>query len=930
PRALAEGTGNLLANPSFEQDWINAKAEKQLISNWGEHGFGQQDFKPDVWRYRVPVKADERPIVWDNTTAHTGRYSIRMRPVEVKGRLTAPSTYQDILYAGYQGEPGKNVFDSARKMWSPKGIPLAADDAQRFFRKVRVSAWCRAESVPKGARIDVSFGGVVLSFPSGTYDWQRLEAEISGAALAEAFVKRLKGKKEGPFPGYRRITLRFIPAKGDPAGTVWFDDISAEEELPSTRNLAPNASFEETGKEGLPAEWSDQRKFLYVPPSWYYVWRDWSHFFSQPRGKVAIDDLIAHSGRKSFRFSVPPGDEKYCESGPIRIDQVAVRTLEIGVWLKADRIRYFDIRAVDERGINLNGQSFITGTRDRERAGGYRGTFGWRYFRKFFISDHPVKTVRVRLCARGFNGLAIDDVGKKATNNQVGTLWWDDLFVTDPLARSAETPFKGPPRPEIHVSDIDFGERLYGENVAFLAVHNGNDAACRAQAQMTLTEPDDEAGGGPAGLESTVVTIPAGETAHVLMPYEIWKVCPDWRFQYGMRIKLSVDGRPAGTTEIEFGTRPEIGRVEVERVYAHPDEAGDQSVWVNFGVTDTTLSKVGTLRYDFVRRGTGKVVKSIKVKKFQDVFHEFRGSQPLMNWWVDEGHLFLRSFDMSFLPAHDEDRPVRDHTISVVALTSGLFGREMFRCESVPFGLVRPNTEKLDPVRTVEVKNGATHVNGKPFFLRSCLGHWWRNEPTPSQRKTWAVTTTGKDKKKTYDFSPVKAHGFNSFWPNTPYELEYADGIWKANLYTGVWYPKGWRGLAFDDRYGAQWQCKSPAAEFQAAAKHPSLFLISLTAWEGGMPHTVYMDPKLLKAQAEFANEIRRLTKRPLFFSGGYSAHKQQYGTMWDVFGPESNWDGPSRVNVTSLSTMRGLGRDVSGMDFPNIFNDMAYDLIRF
>ena len=27
----AETTGNLLANPSFEDDWVNAKAEKQLI-----------------------------------------------------------------------------------------------------------------------------------------------------------------------------------------------------------------------------------------------------------------------------------------------------------------------------------------------------------------------------------------------------------------------------------------------------------------------------------------------------------------------------------------------------------------------------------------------------------------------------------------------------------------------------------------------------------------------------------------------------------------------------------------------------------------------------------------------------------------------------------------------------------------------------------
>lgn len=267
--------------------------------------------------------------------------------------------------------------------------------------------------------------------------------------------------------------------------------------------------------------------------------------------------------------------------------------------------------------------------------------------------------------------------------------------------------------------------------------------------------------------------------------------------------------------------------------------------------------------------------------------------------------------------------------VAVVA-EGGLFAREIFRCESVPFGVVGPNTEELEPVRSVEVRNGATWVNGEPFFLRGCLGHSWNLEPAPSQRPPWVETRQSPEKKQILDFSRVKRHGFNSFWPNVPVGLDYFDSIWKSNLYSAVWYPKNWFGLAFDDRYGERWRCASTPDEIKAAGTHPSLLLTSLTAWEGGMQEEVYTDPKLLKAQEEFADSVRLLGQRPLFSSGGYSAHKQQYGTMWDVFGPESNWDGPSRVPVTVLHRMRSLGKDVSSLDFPNIFNDMAFDLIRF
>lgn len=919
-------TGNLVANPSFEEDWINAKAEKQLISKWGEFGFGQRDLKADAWNYPVPARPEERAVVMDGQVARTGRHSLRLTMSRnAAGQVLSAHAGQTQLYAGYLGEPGKDVFDSTKRGLDP--MVLRAEDAPRFFRNMRLSAWCRADGVSDKSTVSVTFtrgnSSFALTFPPGTYDWQQKSIEMPAAAFAEAFVKSLSGKPEGPLPTSWTVTIRFTPAGPNPAGTVWFDDIALEEELPTTPYLAPNWSFEES-ENGMPVGWSDQRKFHYVPPSWYYVWRDWSHFFTPPRGKVASDNLFAHSGSRSFRFSVLPGDEKYCESRPIPLHQNAVRPVEIGIWLKADRIRYFDIRAVDENGVYLNDQSFITATANREEGAAYRGTFDWRYFRKFLVSDHPLKEIRVRLCARGFNGLNIDDVGKKPTNNQVGTLWWDDLIVTDPLSGAIGA---GQPTTEstpLRLLTIEFGERLYGRNELTISAgehppQSGPEVALNAQ--LTVTPPN----GRPVSTTSGTLRLPRG--GKLVLPYEIWTICPDWRSQYHLKLVLQSTGHVLGETELDFGTWPEIGRVEVEHCYPLPEQAKHQAIWVNFGVTDDTMSRVRSLRYDFIRRGNGSTIKSVSID-FRRELAAFQKRQPLVDWWVDERNLFLKTFDLSFLPVHEDDEPVRDTIVRITA--EGSLGKDLFRCESVPFGVVKPNREQLEPIRTVEVKNGATLVNGKPFFLRATLGHCWDNEPAPSERVHWATEVKGSDGRLAMDFSNAKAHGFNAFWPNTPVTLAYHDAIWKSNLYTGVWYPAGWTGLSFDESFGPQYKCQSTPADFTAAGQHPSTFLVSLTAWEGGMDPAVYTNPRLLEQQARFADQVRALSKRPLFSSGGYSAHKQQYGTMWDVFGPESNWDGPSRVPITVLHYMRSLGKDVAGVDFANIFNDCAFDLIRF
>src|SRR5204863_9450664 len=117
-------------------------------------------------------------------------------------------------------------------------------------------------------------------------------------------------------------------------------------------------------------------------------------------------------GRRSCGCNRLPGDEKCGESDPIASNHDQAQPIEIGVWVRADRIRYLDLRAVDEKGESLNDWSFSTPSANPETGMEYRGTFDWRYIRKFLATDHPLKTIRVRLCARGFNGVDVDDVGR--------------------------------------------------------------------------------------------------------------------------------------------------------------------------------------------------------------------------------------------------------------------------------------------------------------------------------------------------------------------------------------------------------------------------------------------------------------------------------------------------------------------------------------
>src|SRR5262249_37646139 len=103
---------------------------------------------------------------------------------------------------------------------------------------------------------------------------------------------------------------------------VTLDDVALSvADTPAPYTLVPNAGFEETNPDGALAAWGSVKKSLRYFGENYYVWRDWYHFFGQPRGSNGVDRFVVRCGKNAFRMNVPPGDDKHIESAAIPLNQ---------------------------------------------------------------------------------------------------------------------------------------------------------------------------------------------------------------------------------------------------------------------------------------------------------------------------------------------------------------------------------------------------------------------------------------------------------------------------------------------------------------------------------------------------------------------------------------------------------------------------------
>ncbi len=708
--------GNMIGNPSFEFDWHNNHAEGHILAFRADWSFNSSDGNPDYWRPGGPYK-------YVKGVAHTGSRSLLLKGGSSVSRSVALGVMSGKRSGGWGGTAV---------------IPLKYDKPVKAARTITAQIWYKSPGLGGGNTLELtlkSFGLTKTVKANGPATaWTRLACIITRKEIEQAFAG---GKAKG-LPTAQTLTVK---VKGTAA--VHVDDISLAEDTSSDINLAANSSFEIFDKKtGYPKGWSLLKKYTWMPAQ-YYKWTDWHHSMRTGRGPVAGSDIAAHSGSRSLLMQVYPGDEWLLEGDPVVLKQTDRGVIEIGVFVLADRVKWLDIRALDESGNDIRG---VPGFQGRWLVPVDTGQLypsnarRWVYIRKLFQGKKPIKSIRPQLCARGFNGDTRDDGGTRSNVCQTGIVWWDDVRVIERSATTAEIKARVRPpkaskgRPGVVVTGVDLGERLFGVNKARFDIHNNSKKTAKIVVKLAVS-PGSAGAEAPSKVETVKVRVKAGQTVAVTVPYTINVLDGHWLRQGRMVLSL-VNGKKERTVSLAYNTWPVVVDFDFSKHYATPAE-NPQNLAINLGVAADTLARTKKLVLEIRRERDDKVVQTIALgdamkaiartaATYKDFANDFGVPGPV--YWkgklgvskmvvhADLKNLVAVKLDLGKLPVHPADHPVRDHYLRLRGLDAK--GKEVFADNSQAFGRVKQINERLPKITKTEVrKDGAVLINGKPVFI---------------------------------------------------------------------------------------------------------------------------------------------------------------------------------------------------------------------
>ena len=884
---------DLVSNGGFEHDWYNTRGEVMSCPVHARVTFGQADSIPDGW------KLDGCGRVAD---ARSGHYAMRIP--------AGTGLSQSVGYAVQAKAP-------------LEAVPL------------RVSAWVKGDA---DARLSVEVSlpalGVKESqeFPCAA-QWARVVLDVSADRIADA----LEARQDPAGAVDALLALRGI------GGGVTVDDVAVERPyLASSYSLLDNPGFETVGPDGAPAGWQPVRKSLRHVGSWYYVWRSWYHFMGLPRGENALDELVRAAGERSFRMNVAPGDQKYLEGDPVVLNQQAPRRMAIRFDYNSYMLAGMLVRLMDQDGGEVFSDYLEPGT-----------TGGWHTYQAAFVPRPispratpggagtaqaagdavPLASCALRIGVRGVNGSGHDDINQWVNVNHGGVLWIDNVALMEVdgtpeelQARGAQVHEVPGQVPELLVESIDLGERLYGENVATVTLLNLGGEAAAATVRLNVSGPFREedpqkAGYGVGAPEqqphgegsvaeqevSARFEAGPGERVTVTLPYAIGFLLPDWRSEYRADVRLD----DAAPTRLTFGTWSQQALVEVERCYAFPENT-PQPVFLNIGVARRTLDRVEALRLDVRRARDDASVIVKEMPEFQTLAAGFNLSPLPQGFQGDSTNFLLTEVDIAALHVHPQTRPVRDHYVYAAGL--GADGEVVFEGRSVRFGRMQVHTEKLAPITDVKIhEDNYLVVNGAPFFTR---GHIWMQQnfgPWPLARRNteW----------KTYGFN-VKAGVQSPFGESESNRFGIGmDEVWqKHHTYVGS------QMIATKVPLGDELK-----AQLRHWASRPYLIGIHFVPWEG-TPAGGSQEELV-----QYARDAKAVIgTRPLWISAGWYAPRVSGGMDpcvldHDWFMPESNsYFQPSQLDKEVLPKKQARGEPCVLGTYPNVFNDMPWNVERF
>ena len=703
PQARHRVPGNLIQNSSFEQNWFNrrlAERRRFLLLQATDMGVGERDGHVDHWQFHG-LQAIE---ALDSQVARTGLRSIRL---DKPGRVS-----QLVRFAGEQQPRGGGAFYA---YFIPMEKGLAA---QLPKRPIIVGAWCRTRKVRRGAEprltvtIDcaqrtsydatqpaaVSRVTQTVAFSPGTHDWEYREVHFND-------VEHQNSQTLPGTPFLASVTL----VSQNTEGSVWFDDVSCVEPG-EAENLLPNGGFEAQADDGWPQGWSRPTLWTWFRND-YYSWTGWSHSGSkQFRGRMEVDRLLAHSGQASLRMTVLPGDNFAVEGPEVKLNQPSPRPIEVRAMVKADNLRTLEIMARDESGQWLPQSDFLGD--DMEEPGAYNfgstgcGTYDWYCVRKYFSPRKPVKSLRLVLAVRGFDGRLID-------KNIVGTLWIDDVELFEHALRpTASHPFPQPsPIRDFRVVDLHLGDRLWGDNQAGMLLEFTGPAAnqvgqCRLD--LTLRTPSGKvrkSSGKPRVIQPPAAGQPSGY-AIVEAPYQVDELCRSWEEQYRLTLRLVTPRSESQAAEFAFGTPARLLQAGTSGYYGYPEEK--LVVYAHLNLSTAAVAKLTAC--EFVLSGP----RGPQVRPVADL--KRIGRPQTAPDYIDTRNLVQIPLESGDFTVHSWTDPVRDIRVAVRLRVAG---GVLAESEPIELGFLERLPPPVFPARigrTAVNERGYITVDGKPFF----------------------------------------------------------------------------------------------------------------------------------------------------------------------------------------------------------------------
>jgi hypothetical protein len=738
--------GNIVKNASFEENWFNRKFtmdRRFLLLHGSDMGVGEPDGHIDHWRFQgVPV-----PESWDTAVSRSGLRSVRFDRAGTGSQL--------IRFAGEQSAKAGGAFYA-------EYLPMVDNLANELTRRpIVLGAWCRAKDVPEGGEpelvvtvqsamrksaetttpMNTSKATAKAAFSAGTHDWEYREVKLVPKKLRPPQVEdkdvNLTEEAGGDQPDEDDITVKatFPEFEGAPfwvtvqivaqgGGTAWFDDVSClEPPDPIQPNVLGNGGFEALDETGWPKGWSRPAHWGWFRNT-YYAFTGWSHWkAAEPRGGAALDPLVAFHGRNSLRFNVLPGDDFAVGCEPLPLNQEIARPIEARAMVKADSLRTLEIMAQDQNGGWLQQGDFLGD--DMEEPGHYNfgttgsGTYDWSCVRKYFSPRAPVKSLRLFLCARGFDGAIVE-------KNVVGTVWFDRVQVFEHgKAGKPATATKPASEDEdkgqaFKVIDFWLGDRLWGRNtVRALLEFARPDAAelvPRANLLVSLLGPGEEeakTSEGSARLLQPAVEGRSPGYALVACDYEVNTLCRSWQEQYRMTVELVWPGAeksPAAQT-FHFGTPSTMVQPGQNAYFLYPGE--EIVVFANLNVSQDAFRDLS--HCEVVFRGAGGASKTVRFDDFASILRPQRAPD-----YVNTRNLVQVRLQGEGFTVHPWQEPVLDNS-AVFRLFAKSKADPALVAESQPvwFGFMErvPKPDFPDRItRTAVDERGFITVNGEPYF----------------------------------------------------------------------------------------------------------------------------------------------------------------------------------------------------------------------